>query len=119
MNSDMNSDLDEVDRELFQDLRDHYVTLKAKFGRRKRSPLKFVQAYDAFSRELQASDNWSWPATDPIRIEMKKFMFIFKGEYDRCVPLAELQAKRNELWDEMYRPIPGFLPGGRADGNSR
>ena len=50
MNSDMNSDIDEVDRELFRDLRDHYVTLKGKLRRRKRSPLKFVEAYEAFSR---------------------------------------------------------------------
>lgn len=117
----MNPDIDEVDRQLFRDLRDHYVTLKAKFGRCKRSPLKFVEAYAAFSRELQASDNWGWPAIDPIRIEMKKFMLILKGEYDRCVPMAESQAQRNELWDEIFRPIPGprIFEGGRADGNSR
>ncbi len=106
---------DAEDLEWMSKLRRQLVVLKQKHGRRKRSPLKFVEAYEELKRDLG-----EYSLCLPVRTlveQMKKELGWLKNDYELKVIPAEEQAKRNELWDSIYRPPPRILEGGRADGN--
>lgn len=106
---------DAEDLEWMSKLRRQLVQLKLKHGRRKRSPLKFVEAYEELERDLG-----EYSSCLPVRTlveQMKKELGWLKNDYELKVIPAEEQAKRNELWDSIYRPLPRILEGGRADGN--
>jgi hypothetical protein len=109
---------DQYENQQFVELVDLFDTLKAKHARRRRSPLKFVEAYDDFVRAHAAFEPLAWPAIEQRVTGMREYTAVFFArDYEEAQGPAEEQQKRNVLWDEIYNPPRAPLEAGRADGN--
>ena len=107
----------------FRTLEEKFAILKAKHPRRKRSPLKFVEAYDDFLVAAMCVYYSARPEFEGQLKQMKDYaMLFFSKDYEDALRPAEQQRARNQerqrLWDEDH-PGPRDYEGGRADGNSR
>jgi|GEM_PF-1293010 len=105
-------ELDDFQADIFKSFQEKHSILLVKFRNRQRSPLKFVEAFDAFFKELKTMEIWQWPAIEKNVSRLKASAESLRSEYERCLPKAKRQQERNVLWDEIYHPPPPFLPGG-------
>ena len=103
----------------YKGLRESFDNLRLRHARRRKSPLRFVEAYDQFTRELEMFE-MSEESPDPAAIPwMKRFLEKAESDYELCYPKAEEQAARNEALNRFYRLTIRTVGGGRADGNKR
>lgn len=105
--------------------------LAEKWRRKKRSPLKFVEAYDALEEKVGFWVRYKAEEPDQFKSDhftlsfllfiekMDAYLRVLEKDYSSCIPEADAQRKRNEYWKDVYGS-PGMpWRGGRADGNGR
>ena len=95
------------------EIKEVHEILRTKWRRKKRSPLKFVEAYSRckcavrlnYSGICEDPDMYSQPLKTAV-LELKTFLESLEKEYSECVPLALAQRKKNEYWRDIYDPPP-------------
>jgi hypothetical protein len=108
-------------KEMIPEFPQEYKTLIAKYNRRQRSPLKFVEYYKEFGGELSNMEFAAkiWPHIKPGVDRARASFNMMRPEFERCIPLAREQLRRKQISDELFGPVgPVVWQGGRADGNS-
>jgi hypothetical protein len=109
----------EWEKDWLAKIRSSYTELKRTHAGRAKRPLKFVEEFEVARKRVRHFENSGWESVEKERGYVVKLLERFQSDYERCVPSAERQRERKEMWDEIYNPPPPFLPGGKADGNSR
>ena len=111
-------------REKREDVQQLSEVLQAKWRRKQRSPLKFVESYNELhtSIEAQKMNLRDVPEDEPPRRyllcleDAAALLKSLRADYEACLPEAKAQKQRNEYWRDIYDPPPMPWRGGKADG---